>query len=57
MFDRLHAIANRYEEVTNRLYQPEVTTQPALYRALMKEATNCALLLKRIPVISNSKRV
>ncbi|MBE6806553.1 MAG: peptide chain release factor 1 [Ruminococcaceae bacterium] len=38
MFDRLHAIANRYEEVTNRLYQPEVTTQPALYRALMKEA-------------------
>jgi len=38
MIDRLQAVANRYEEVNNRLYQPEVTTQPELYSALMKEA-------------------
>ena len=38
MMDKLQAVANRYEEITNRLYQPEVTTQPELYSALMKEA-------------------
>ena len=37
MLDKLQAIANRYEEITNRLYQPEVTTQPDLYSALMQE--------------------
>ncbi len=37
MMDKLQAIANRYEEITNRLYQPEVTTQPDLYNALMQE--------------------
>ena len=39
MIERLQAVAHRYEEVSNRLYQPEVTTQPDLYSALMKEAT------------------
>ena len=38
MLERIQAVANRYEEVNNRLYQPEVTTQPTLYSALMKEA-------------------
>ena len=38
MMDKLQAVANRYEEINNRLYQPEVTTQPELYSALMKEA-------------------
>ncbi len=38
MMDKLQAIANRYEEINSRLYQPEVTTQPELYSALMKEA-------------------
>ena len=38
MLDKLRAVAQRYEEITNRLYQPEVTTQPELYSALMKEA-------------------
>lgn len=38
MRDKLQAIAQRYEEITNRLYQPEVTTQPELYSALMKES-------------------
>ena len=38
MIDKLLSIANRYEEITNRLYQPEVTTQPDLYSALIKEA-------------------
>ncbi len=37
MTDKLQAIANRYEEINSRLYQPEVTTQPELYSALMKE--------------------
>ena len=37
MMDKLQAIANRYEEITNRLYQPEVTTQPDLYNTLMQE--------------------
>ena len=38
MMDKLQAVANRYEEINSRLYQPEVTTQPELYSALMKEA-------------------
>ena len=38
MIDKLQAVANRYEEIENRLYQPEVTTQPELYQSLMKEA-------------------
>jgi len=40
MIDKLRAIAQRYEEITNRLYQPEITTQPDLYSALMKEANS-----------------
>ncbi len=38
MIEKLQGIAQRYEEISNRLYQPEVTTQPDLYSALMKEA-------------------
>lgn len=38
MLHKLQSIVHRYEETTNRLYQPEVTTQPELYSALMKEA-------------------
>lgn len=38
MINKLQAVANRYEEITNRLYQPEVTTDPVQYSALMKEA-------------------
>ena len=38
MLDKLQAVANRYEEITNQFYQPEITTQPQLYSALMKEA-------------------
>ena len=40
MVDKLRAIAQRYEEITNRLYQPETTTQPDLYSALMKESNS-----------------
>lgn len=40
MLNKLSSIAQRYEEITNRLYQPEVTTQPELYSALMKEANS-----------------
>ena len=39
MINKLHTIARRYEEITNRLYQPEVTTDPEQYSTLMKEAT------------------
>lgn len=38
MINKLQAVANRYEEISSRLYQPEVTTDPAQYSALMKEA-------------------
>lgn len=38
MINKLQAVADRYEEITNRLYQPEVTTDPVQYSALMKEA-------------------
>jgi len=38
MINKLQAVANRYEEITNRLYQPEITTDPVQYSALMKEA-------------------
>lgn len=38
MFEKLQAVANRYEEITNQLYQPEVAAQPDMYSALMKES-------------------
>ena len=40
MLDKLQTIAQRFEEITNRLYQTEVTTQPELYSALIKEANS-----------------
>ena len=38
MVDKLQAIAHRYEEITNQLYQSEIAAQPDLYNALLKEA-------------------
>ena len=38
MMEKLRSVANRYEEINNRLCQPEVTSDPAQYRELMKEA-------------------
>ncbi|MBQ5841334.1 MAG: peptide chain release factor 1 [Clostridia bacterium] len=40
MFQKLDALVKRYEEITNQLYDPTVTAQPALYRELMKESTS-----------------
>ncbi len=37
MLEKLSHIAKKYEEITHRLYDPSVTTDPALYRQLMKE--------------------
>ena len=39
MLDKLQAVANRYEEINSQLYQSEVASQPDLYNALLKEAT------------------
>ena len=39
MFDKLQAVAHRYEEINSQLYQAEVAAQPELYNALLKEAS------------------
>ncbi|MBQ9860298.1 MAG: peptide chain release factor 1 [Clostridia bacterium] len=46
MFSKLQAVAHRYEEIQNRLYQPDVATQPELYNALMKESTTLRPLVE-----------
>lgn len=46
MLNKLQSVANRYEEIENRLYQPEVTTQPELCQALMKEANQLRPLIE-----------
>ena len=38
MLEKLQSVANRYEEISTQLYQSEVTTQPDLYNALLKES-------------------
>ncbi len=40
MFNKLTNIAKRFEEISQQLYDPTVTTQPELYSALMKEYNN-----------------
>ena len=42
MMEKLRAVTNRYDEINNRLCQPEVTSDPAQYRELMKEANELA---------------
>ncbi len=38
MFHKLQAVANRYEEIVNQLYQPQIAAQPDTYSSLMKES-------------------
>lgn len=38
MIEKLRAVSLRYEEITHRLYQPEVATDPTQYSTLIKEA-------------------
>lgn len=38
MIKKLQSVAQRYEEISNHLYQPDVTTDPSRFAALMKEA-------------------
>ncbi len=38
MFQKLEALAQRYEEITHKLYDPSVTAQPELYANLMKQS-------------------
>ena len=42
MMEKLRSVTNRYDEINNRLCQPEVTSDPAQYRELMKEANELA---------------
>ncbi len=37
MFDKLQAVAGRFEELNHKLMQPDVTSDPEQYAALMKE--------------------
>ena len=39
MEEKLNEIARRYEEISARLYDPQVTADPAVYESLMKELT------------------
>ena len=38
MFSKLDAVEKRFNELTERLYQPDAASDPALYRAITKEA-------------------
>ena len=38
MFEKLEALAQRYEEIQQNLYDPTVTAQPDLFASLMKQS-------------------
>lgn len=38
MFENLQVFENRYEELSEKLYDPESAGDPALFTALMKES-------------------
>ena len=46
MFDNLTVFEDRYEEITQKLYDPDVVSDPKQYAELMKEHKNIAPILK-----------
>ncbi|MBQ9993718.1 MAG: PCRF domain-containing protein, partial [Clostridia bacterium] len=46
MFDKLIVAEQRYEELSNRVCDPEVISDPSVYRELMRELKNLTPLVE-----------
>ena len=55
MLDKLQAVAHRYEEINSQLYQAEVASQPELYNALLKEASQLQPIADAYARLCNQK--
>ena len=55
MLDKLQAVAHRYEEINSQLYQAEIASQPELYNALLKEASQLQPIADAYARLCNQK--
>ena len=55
MLDKLQAVAHRCEEINSQLYQAEVASQPELYNALLKEASQLQPIADAYARLCNQK--
>lgn len=47
MFDKLKAVESRFEEINARLLEPDVVSDNAVYRSLMKEYRNLEPIVEK----------
>ena len=47
MFDRLEIFSKRYEELERRMYQPDVVSDPDVYKEVMKEYSSLEPIVKK----------
>ena len=47
MFDKLEALVDKYNEINERLMQPETVNNPTLYRDMMKEYSSLTPLVDK----------
>ena len=50
MFDKLDSVAARYEEISRRLMEPDVTGDPEQYASLMKEYSRLTPIVEKYRV-------
>lgn len=55
MFDKLDMVRTRYNEINNRLQQPDVASDPVQYRNLMKEYKQLTPLVETFESYTNAK--
>ncbi len=56
MKEKLTELRRRYEEITHRLYDPSVLSDPEQYRELMKESNTLRPIAEAIDAYENAKR-
>ena len=56
MFDKLSSVEERYEEISARLYDPEVISNQEEYRSLMKEHKNLTPVVEKYREYAKTKK-
>ncbi len=56
MTEKLNDLVHRYEEITQRLYDPSVTADPEQYRALMKESNTLRPIVETYTAYEKAQR-
>ena len=50
MFEKLKLIEERFEEINRRLMDPDVVSDPAEYKKLMKEHKNLSVIVEKFRI-------